>query len=137
MVETNLTVMPAAQQDAILARCFTCFAMSRSTAKHPAAESASPRALGCRQSRPNWHDPIRHFEGRAPMRNDHASDRKLADGLVYRPLILLIEMAGRLIEKQDSRTAVQRPSQNDALHLPARERAAHIADKSLVAHWHA
>ena len=45
-------------------------------------------------------------------------------------------MAGGLVEQQDAGCAVERARQHDALHLPARERAAHVADQRLVAHRH-
>ena len=70
------------------------------------------------------------------MGDDDARDRQAPDGLVDGPFVLLIKMAGGFIEQQDAGSPVKRARQHDALHLSTRQRAPHIADQCLVAHWH-
>src|SRR5262249_139575 len=93
------------------------------------AKTWSARALGYGQSRPDRHDPVGHIKRGAPMGYDDPRDGKTTDRLVDRPLVFLVEMAGRLIEKEDPRPAIERARQHDALHLPSRKRATHIADE--------
>src|SRR5580704_8963534 len=121
-----------------------CMATSRNTQSkmlqlslpNLAGRGGSARAFGRRHCGPDRYDSVGHVERGAPVRHDHARDWEAADGLVDCPLVLLVEMAGGLIEQQDARRAIERARQHDALHLPARERTAHIAYQRLVAHRH-
>src|ERR1700730_12226020 len=94
------------------------------------------RALRYRPRQPDRDDSVCHIEGGAPVRHDDARDREEPDGLVDCPLVLLVEMASRLVEQEDARSTIERAGQHDPLHLPARERAAHIPHQRLVTHRH-
>src|SRR5258705_4476457 len=70
------------------------------------------------------------------MRDAHTGDLQRAHSLVDQPLILRVEMRSPLIQKQDTRIAIERARYQDTLLLPAGKGAAHISHKTVVRHRH-
>ena len=66
--------------------------------------------------------PFRRTYGFGPMGDDDAGDAGLVDRLIDSTLERHIQMAGRLVEQQDLRPAVQGTGEQDALLLAARYR---------------
>ena len=59
----------------------------------------SAGAFDRRQGRPDRHDAVGHIESGTPVRDDDAGDREASNSIVDRPLVLLVEMAGGLVEQ--------------------------------------
>ena len=70
------------------------------------------------------------------MRHDHAGDVQAADGGIDQLLIVHVQVADCFIKEQQLGLPVQGARKDDALLLPAGQRAAHVADQTVVAHRH-
>ena len=70
------------------------------------------------------------------MGDEDAGQGEGLDGPVDGLLAVHVEVAGGLVEDQDARLLVQRPGQEQALLLAARQHGAHVADQGVVAHRH-
>ena len=70
------------------------------------------------------------------MCNHNLGDIQAAQVVIDDAFIRHIQMAACFVQKQDFRLAVQRAGENQPLFLPARERAAHVANKRFIAHRH-
>jgi hypothetical protein len=64
-----------------------------------ATGAPSAHAFDRRQGRPDRHDAVGHIESGTPVGDDDAGDREAPNSVVDRPLVLLVEMAGGLVEQ--------------------------------------
>lgn len=71
-----------------------------------------------------------------PVRDDDSGHRHFAEGSIDGLFARYVEVAGRLVEKQQFGFAEDRAGEQDALLLAAREHRAHIADQGAVTHGH-
>ena len=80
--------------------------------------------------------PIRTADDVRPVSNADPGDLQLAQACVDQPLVRHVEVGRALVQEQDTRVPVERPSQQHPLFLASGERAPHIADEAVVGHRH-
>src|SRR5690606_17459318 len=102
----------------------------RLAAGHQLVEGAAGRHLALVEEV----DPIGRPDRAEPVRDDDAGDVELGDALADDGLGDVVQRAGRLVEDEHARALHQRPGDEQALQLAARERRVVLGDHRLHAH---